>query len=222
MFDIGLEFVMKKSLMVAAMFAAALPSVASATVVVTSTSATNPYSGPAPTYNFSTPAPVTGGSIVNATVAGQHTRPFGSTGNYLAVGPFDGSPAVLSMSAFDRIGSISFLWGSIDAFNLFQILDAANNVIFSITGLGARDLNATQPGNVNRVLTFTFTDLATQSAVNSVRFSSSRNAFEIDNFNIRAVPEPATWLMMILGFFGLSFAMRSSKDKKQNLRVRYS
>jgi hypothetical protein len=213
---------MKKLILAAAALAALSPMTANAAVVVTSTPATNPYSGPAPTYDFTTPAPVTGGAIVNNTIPGQHSRPFGSTGNYLATGPIDGSPAVLNMASFDRIGSISFLWGSIDSFNLFELLDAANNVIFSTTGLAVRDVAAPQPGNVNRVVTFTFTDLATQSAVTSARFSSSLNAFEIDNFNIRAVPEPEVWLMMILGFFGLSFAMRSSKGSNQKLRIRYS
>jgi hypothetical protein len=35
-----------------------------------------------------------------------------------------------------------------------------------------------------------------------------------------AVPEPGTWAMMILGFFGLGLAMRSEKAAK--MRVSYS
>jgi hypothetical protein len=35
-----------------------------------------------------------------------------------------------------------------------------------------------------------------------------------------AVPEPGTWAMMILGFFGLGLAMRS--EKATTMRVSYS
>lgn len=194
---------------------------ANAAVVVTSTPATNPYTGPTPTYDFETPAPVTGGSIVTSPNTPAHTRPFGSTGNYLSTGPLDGSPAVLDLSAFGNIGSISFLWGSMDIYNLFELLDAANNVIFSVNGQQVKVLGDPQPGNINRVVKFAFTDAATQGAVTKARFNSSLNAFEIDNFAVQGLPEPATWAMMLLGFFGLSYAMRSRKDKS-TLRVRYA
>ncbi|MBN8808843.1 MAG: PEP-CTERM sorting domain-containing protein [Sphingomonas sp.] len=36
------------------------------------------------------------------------------------------------------------------------------------------------------------------------------------------LPEPATWAMMILGFFGLSFAVRGRTTRKPRARVRYS
>lgn len=192
---------------------------ANAAVVVTSTPATTPYSGPAPTYNFETAAPVTGGSVVSTDVAGQHVRPTGSTGNYFAVGPADGSPGVLNLSSFGAISSLSFLWGSIDAYNVFELLDAANNVIFSINGSAVPGGNTN--GNVSRVVNFAFTDLATQNAVNSARFSSSQNAFEVDNVAVQAVPEPTTWLLMILGMLGIGFTMRRS-NKENTSRIRFA
>ncbi len=212
---------MKKAFIAAMALSMMVSTAASAAVVVTSTPATDPYTGPTPTYDFETPAPVTGGSIVTGPNTPAHTRPFGSTGYYLSAGPLDGNPAVIDLSAFADIGSISFLWGSMDQFNLFELLDAANNVIYSVDGHTLKDLAAPQPGNINRVITFTFDDLVTQSGVTFARLSSTQNAFEIDNFNVQAVPEPATWLMMILGFFGLSFAMRSRKAQS-SLRVRYT
>jgi hypothetical protein len=36
------------------------------------------------------------------------------------------------------------------------------------------------------------------------------------------LPEPATWAMMILGFFGLSFAVRGRGGRKTKMRVRYN
>lgn len=214
---------MKKLVKMGVVAALMAASSANAAVVVTSTPATNPYTGPAPTYDFETPAPVTGGSIVNNSVPGQHTRPFGSTGNYLSAGPIDGSPAVLDLSAFSRIGSITLLWGSTDQFNTLELLDSSNNVIFSILGSSplVRDLSAAQPGNVNRVVTFTFSDLATQTAVKAMRFSSSLNAFEVDNVSVRAVPEPSTWLLMILGMLGIGFAMRR-RPAEEGQRIRFA
>lgn len=212
---------MKKTLIGAMALSMIVPATANAAIVVTSTPATNPYSGPTPTYTFDTPTPVSGGSIVNGPNTPAHTRPFGSTGSYFSVGPLDGSPGVINLSAFGLIGSISFLWGSMDSFNILELLDSSNAVIFSITGQDVKVLNAPQPTNVNRVVKFTFTDAATQSAVAAVRLKASQNAFEIDNFAIGAVPEPTTWLMMILGFFGLSYALRS-RNAQSTVRVRYT
>lgn len=190
-------------------------------VVVTSTPATNPYTGPVPTYDFETAAPVSGGSIVNNSVPGQHLRPFGSTGNYLSVGPFDGNPATLSLLGLGPVGKISFLWGSMDQYNSFDLLDAANNVLFSIDGQAVKDLGAAPPGNVNRFVTFTITSPETRAALTAARFSSSRNSFEVDNVTIQAVPEPGTWMMMILGMIGVGFAMRR-RPAEPAMRIRFS
>lgn len=199
-----------------------LSSAASAAVTVTSTPATNPYTGPTPTYDFdSGPAPVTGGSIVTGTIPGQHTKPFGSTGNYLSVGPLDGSPAVLALTGFGAIEKISMLWGSADQFNLFELLDAANNVLFSIRGDQIGNLADPHPQATNRLVTFNITDAPTQAAIASARFSSRFNAFEVDNIAIRAVPEPGTWLMMILGMLGVGFAMRR-RPAEEGARIRFA
>ncbi|WP_228242750.1 PEPxxWA-CTERM sorting domain-containing protein [Porphyrobacter sp. GA68] len=37
-----------------------------------------------------------------------------------------------------------------------------------------------------------------------------------------AVPEPATWAMMLLGFFGIGLSLRSRKSRVTGLRVRYT
>jgi hypothetical protein len=66
--------------------------------------------------------------------------------------------------------------------------------------------------------TFYFTATAAQ---NSLQFSelgpSDQQGNLLDNVSVSAVPEPATWAMMLLGFFGMAFAIRS--NRRSTLRV---
>jgi hypothetical protein len=41
------------------------------------------------------------------------------------------------------------------------------------------------------------------------------NAFETANFAVGAVPEPATWAMMLLGFGAVGYSMRRRKATVQ-------
>jgi hypothetical protein len=46
---------------------------------------------------------------------------------------------------------------------------------------------------------------------------SDTNAFEIDNIVVNsAVPEPATWAMMLLGFGAIGFSMRRRRAADQS------
>lgn len=208
--------------------ALALSPAAHAAVVVTSEAGTDPYSGPTPLYDFETPVPIlSGGSIVTGTQGSNgphpwHTQPYGSTGYYLSAGIDDGSPAIFDLSAIDRVSEISFLWGSIDQFNTFSLRDALDNVLFSINGTQLRALNPMPfgVGDLNRFVTFTITDLPTQLAITQARLDSTRDAFEIDNFGVVGVPEPATWLMMLLGFGAIGFTLRR-KPNQPKVRVRF-
>ena len=75
--------------LIAAAAAAGFATSANAAIVLSSvTPGTNPYVGPV-TYDFETPAPVSGGVVTNETNAGDHAQPYGSTGNYWSVGPFN-------------------------------------------------------------------------------------------------------------------------------------
>jgi hypothetical protein len=56
------------------------------------------------------------------------------------------------------------------------------------------------PTNCNQFFTFTGTG---GDKLTGFSLSSTSNSFEITN--ISAVPEPATWAMMILGFLGVGF-----------------
>lgn len=205
--------IMMKTLL-AATAAMALPAAASAAITLGSvTPGTAVYSGPTPTYNFESPAPVTGGLVTN-TSTGVRAQPFGSTGNYWTVGPADGSPGRLNLSSFGDISNISFIWGSVDTYNLLEFLDANDNVLASFTGsqiFNPANGSQTDP-NLNPVVRFNLTN-GSQSAFTTLRLSSTGNAFEVDNFAINAVPEPATWALMMIGFAAVGFGMRRRRPQ---------
>lgn len=188
----------------------AIPATAGAAIMLGPvTPGNNAYSGPLPTYDFETPAPVSGGLVTNTSVGGIRAQPLGSTGKYFTVGPSDGSPGILDLSSIGDIFNVSFIWGSVDSHNLLEFLDGDDHVLASFTGsniFNPANGDQTNP-NLNPVVRFDMTG-ADVSALTSLRFSSSGNAFETDNFSINAVPEPATWALMLVGFGAIGFGMR--------------
>lgn len=195
----------------AAVAAVAIPASANAAILLGSvTPGTNPYSGPTPTYDFETATPqATGGLITNTSVSGVSAQPFGSSGFFWTVGPSDGTPGILDLTSFGDIFNVSFLWGSVDAYNTIEFLDAANNVLASFNGsniFNPANGNQTDP-NLNPLVRFNVTGGEVTSLAR-LRLSSTSNAFETDNFTINAVPEPATWALMLLGFGLVGFGMR--------------
>ena len=172
---------MLKLKLFAAAAALALASGANAAIVIGSvTPGTDPYSGPAPTYDFDTPAttPVTigGGVITTGTTPGSFAQPFGSTGNYYSVGPSTSSPGTIDLSVFTDIASISILWGSVDTYNTLEFIDALGNPLATFVGndiFNPANGDQTDP-NTNPVVTFLLsgTDM---SDVAGLRLSSSQN-----------------------------------------------
>lgn len=195
---------------------------ASAAVTLTSDPGSAVYAGPTPTFDFETPTPeFTGGAIRNTSPSGVSAQPFGSTGNYATVGPTDGSPGILNLSAFGDIDWISFIWGSIDGYNTLEVLNAGGVAIATFTGA---DITVPPDGDqsdpaTNRLVKLTFTG-ADRTNVDRLRFSSSENAFEFDNVAVGAVPEPGTWMLMLMGMAAVGFSMR--RKEKQTVRVRFA
>jgi hypothetical protein len=65
---------------------------------------------------------------------------------------------------------------------------------------------------------------AVGGSFSQVEFLSTGHAFELDNVAINStvssVPEPATWAMMVLGFFGVGFmAYRRKSQNILSLRI---
>lgn len=172
------------------------------------------YTGPAPTYNFDTPTPMTGGLIATGSLGGVRAQPLGSTGKYGTVGPTDGPVATLDLSSFVNISSISLLWGSVDAYNTLELLNRAGGVLASFGGSSVAALangNQTSPFT-NPIVTLGISG-ADQTNIGGLRFKSTGNAFEFDNIAIASVPEPTTWAMLLLGFgiAGMSMRARSRR-----------
>jgi hypothetical protein len=105
-----------------------------------------------------------------------------------------------------NLKSISFYWGSIDRYNKVEILDGAGNVLHTVEGgdFSAADGNQLVPGTNRRV----FFTAAPGTPISGLRLTSTGVAFEFDDFAATAVPEPATWAMLIAGFGLVGFASR--------------
>lgn len=212
---------LRRTLMVAAASCALAAAPAYAQVNLSAVPGSDPYAGPAPTYDFESAAPVTGGLVTSTSVGGVSAQPFGSTGNFWTVGPTDGTPGVLDLSSFASIAAVSFIWGSVDAYNTIEVLDRLNNVIATFTGADAAvNPNGNQTSPItNPLATLTFSG-ATQSNIGGLRLISTQNAFEVDNFAITAVPEPGIWAMLLIGFGFIGAFMRGQKrSRRMRLKV---
>jgi len=199
---------------------AAVP--ASAQVSLGAVPGSAPYTGPAPTYDFESLAPVTGGLVTTGSVGGIRAQPFGSTGKYWTIGPSDGSPGVLDLSSFAAISSISFIWGSVDSYNTLEVLDRLGNVLASFTGAAAAvNPNGNQTSPITNPIATLTNSGATRSNIGGLRLKSDTNAFEVDNFSITAVPEPAIWALLLIGFGFVGASMRGER-RQRRIRLEYA
>ena len=185
--------------------AAAILGVASAANAMTIVASTNgPDSGiPAGQHlvtDFTTPAGLSGNyQLVSGSVSNQYAAPFQDTTQYLAV--LGGNTATLAISP--ALQALSFYWGSIDDFNTVSFF-SGTTLVASYTGamIPAAPADGSQGNPLNnRRVSFNFGGVP----ITSVQFASGTNAFELDTIS-GAVPEPATWAMLILGM-GLTGAM---------------
>ncbi|HEV2568108.1 PEPxxWA-CTERM sorting domain-containing protein [Sphingomonas sp.] len=206
-------------LLIAGITSALLAGSASAAITVsTSTSGTNPasdpgYAGLALIYDFDTKSPAAGNltgdfKIEVAPGTGIAAAPAGTpAGTKFLTVPNSTSTGSADLLLGGEFSKVSFYWGSIDDYNTLQLLDKFGMVIHSVTGLGlpapvAANGNQSAPTS-NRRVTFA----STSRNIAGLRLSSTNYAFEIDSV-AGAVPEPATWAMMLGGFGLLGAAAR--------------
>ena len=111
---------------------------------------------------------------------------------------------------------IGLYWGSIDDYN---------NILITYTDSTSDSVNSNlygllSPHNGDQgLLGSKYVNIFTDKAIASITFSSQQKAFEFDNVAIAAVPEPSTWAMMILGFFGVGFLAYRRKSSGAALRI---
>lgn len=215
---------MKKLLLASAALAAMTSVPSSAAVVITDVLASvadNPANDPGFAslgqtliYDFDGSDPAPGalqGDFQVATApgtAGVSAAPAGTPSGtkYLTV-PIPGPSGSATLSLGGEFRSLSFYWGSVDTYNtvtLFQADGTFTSFTGSQIGFGV-DPNGNQTDNNSNVrVNF----LASGRGITSIQFDSSQFAFETDSFAGSAVPEPATWAMMLGGFGMLGFAAR--------------
>ena len=161
-------------------------------------------------FNF-TPVVAPGGGVRNNNLDSQYARPATSTGNYyttsfLTPTAYAGGPISSQMTNGQDYTTFSLLWGSIDSYNTISFWDNGVQVASFTGDAFAQPADGNQLSDAtNRYVFFTFTE---GQRFDTVRFTSSSPAFEVDNlaFGVAAVPEASTWAMMLLGFAGVGFA----------------
>ena len=181
-----------------------LASAANAMTIVSSTN--GPDSGiPAGQHlitDFSTSAGLSGDyQLENGTVANQFAAPYQDATQYLAV--LGGHTATLAISP--ALKALSFYWGSIDDYNTVSFF-SGSTLVASYTGAqvpaAPADGSQGNPTN-NRRVSFNFSGVP----ITSVNFASSQNSFELDTVS-GAVPEPASWALLIVGMGMTGATMR--------------
>jgi hypothetical protein len=142
-----------------------------------------------------------------------------------AVRPTNSSPSIITKGKWGAVGGhtnnnnngggnsasftpvlgaqwVSFLWGSPDPYNSLTVNTNAGSQTFLASTLG---LTATGDRSQANYVTFRVAGAAT--AITSLRFDSSQQAFEFSNIN-SAVPEPGTYAMLLSGLMAVGFVAR--------------
>jgi hypothetical protein len=163
---------------------------------------TGPFTGPYTQLGSDLTFTGTNAQILNTTGA-SGAEPFGDTSNYLSV--LGGGSATVTVNN-GSVNTVSFLWGSIDAYNTIQFFNGAT-LIGTFTGsniLPKLSTGCQQSPDCTGYVTFTDSN----EAITSFVMTSTTNSFETDDFlatqvGTAPVPEISTWAMMILGFLGI-------------------
>ena len=216
----------KTLLLAAATFATAVASPASAARIISSTpGSTAAYAAPAGdaiTFDGTLPTAFAysflGAGVVSGDSLNRYAAPaFGPAGTaYLAV--LNGGSASMVSATAKAYETVSFFLGSIDAYNVVEVLSTTGSVISRFSGTDfVADANGNQdiPSTNRRI---TIGRDVNDAAIGGIRFLSNGNSLEVDNV-VFAVPEPSTWAMMFLGFGMIGTAARY---RRRNRNVSYA
>ena len=154
----------------------------------------------------SAPSATLAGFVYATNAPGVAASPFGDTTPFLGV---NGTYTLDVSSVGTGFKTFSFYWGSVDDGNTVEVLDLANNVLLTLTGAELPQFDGNQElGETNRRVFFT---LGAGETLGGVRFTYNNAAFELDDvaFGVGdAVPEPATWALLLAGFGMVGAAAR--------------
>jgi hypothetical protein len=178
------------------------------------------------------PAHSSGFGLYTGSYPSVAAAPAGDTSQYMAI--TTGGSVLFDLRAFDsaqsQLNSLSVYLGSIDTYNFIDVLglDGNGNIdytspLLTISGSDMPPSNGDwYDSQTNRRLTINF---APSDAIGGIVFRSNGVAFEFDSIavgtshivpnesTIGAVPEPASWAMMVGGFGLIGGAMRSRRTK---------
>ena len=179
------------------------------------------------------PAHSSGFGFYTGSYSGVAAAPAGDTSQYIAIGT--GGSVLFDLRSLgtghNRINSLSVYLGSIDSYNFIDVLGLDDNgaldfgnPMMTISGSDLPPSNGDwYNSQTNRRLTMSF-DAADH--VGGLVFRSNGVAFEFDSIAAGtshigvpgenatgAVPEPASWAMMLGGFGMIGGAMRSRRAK---------
>jgi hypothetical protein len=155
-----------------------------------------------------------GGTIYNADQPFADIPAGGIYNNeFLASGPTSTNPATITFSN-PVLNYLSFLWGSPDLYNKLTLTTNLGSYDFTVTSLGFAVTDGNQA--VSQYVQFKAGD---GEFLKTAKFdvTSPTDAFEVANFRT-AVPEPATWALMIMGIGFAGAAMR----RRQTVSLKYA
>jgi len=143
-------------------------------------------------FNGATVGVNEGGSGYSGTLPNNNTHYLTIAGNKSA-----------TLTSLKGIRAFSLYMGSPDTYNSIQFI-GNNGFNQTLTGGQLSGGNTAQQWSWGARVNFDFAD----AEVTQVVLRSSSNSFESDNFAVAAVPEPATWAMMIMGFGTIGALLR--------------
>ena len=191
------------------MASAALAAVSSAHAMSFVSYGTSLPTGETLITDFSTGAGLTGGTLVTGSVGGVTAAPAYSTttfdtAQYLSVP--GGQSATLT---FAPMKEVSVYIGSLDGYNTLSFGGAG---AATFTGADLAAFSGEDDGNQTAAETNGRFIIDFSAPVTSATFSSESNAFEVASVaGIAAVPEPASWALMIIGFGAAGATLRGSR-----------